>query len=237
VINSVSANAAFQPAAAPAAPTPPGGQLGKDEFLKMLVAQLRNQDPLNPMQGDQMATQLAQFSSVEQLTNLNKAIEGQNAYLLSMAEGLNSAAALSVVGKTVTAFGDGVYIDPEADEAAVVRANVGSPGGTATLKILDREGNVVGTQVLGDVRPGEGTWSVDRAAQGLEAGWYRYEIEIQDSQGKAVPVQTYLVGRIDGIQFTANGPVLRAGPFAVPYGSIVEIHALAQPTPPKENDS
>ena len=49
----------------------PGGKLGKDEFLKLLVAQLTNQDPMNPADGQQMAAQLAQFSSVEQLQSAN----------------------------------------------------------------------------------------------------------------------------------------------------------------------
>jgi flagellar hook assembly protein FlgD len=58
-------------------PTPPNSKtkrndaLGKEEFLKLLVAQMKNQDPLNPMDGQQMAAQLAQFSSVEQLINAN----------------------------------------------------------------------------------------------------------------------------------------------------------------------
>lgn len=51
--------------------TSPGGAMGKDQFLKLLVAQMKNQDPLNPMDGTQMASQLAQFSTVEQLQSAN----------------------------------------------------------------------------------------------------------------------------------------------------------------------
>jgi flagellar basal-body rod modification protein FlgD len=63
--------------AAPTAPRPPvtgakpGGEMGKEQFLQLLVAQLKNQDPMNPQDGAQMATQLAQFSSVEQLISAN----------------------------------------------------------------------------------------------------------------------------------------------------------------------
>ena len=51
--------------------------MGKDQFLKLLIAQLQNQDPMNPMQGDQMASQLAQFSSLEQLQQINTTLTGQ----------------------------------------------------------------------------------------------------------------------------------------------------------------
>ena len=48
--------------------------MGKEQFLKLLVAQMKNQDPLNPMDGTQMASQLAQFSTVEQLQNANSTL-------------------------------------------------------------------------------------------------------------------------------------------------------------------
>ena len=54
----------------------PGGALGKDEFMKMLVAQMQNQDPMEPMDNSQMTAQLAQFSSLEQMENLNGQFEG-----------------------------------------------------------------------------------------------------------------------------------------------------------------
>jgi flagellar basal-body rod modification protein FlgD len=54
---------------------PPGGELGKDAFLKILLAQMRNQDPLNPADGTAMITQLAQFSSLEQMQNLNTKLD------------------------------------------------------------------------------------------------------------------------------------------------------------------
>jgi flagellar basal-body rod modification protein FlgD len=55
-------------------PSNPKGALGKDAFLQLLVAQLKNQDPLAPQDGKEMAAQLAQFSSVEQLQNMNDAV-------------------------------------------------------------------------------------------------------------------------------------------------------------------
>lgn len=52
-----------------------GGAMGKDQFVKLLVTEMKNQDPLNPMDGKELAVQLAQFSSVEQLMNVNTKLD------------------------------------------------------------------------------------------------------------------------------------------------------------------
>ena len=56
----------------------PNGILGKDDFLKLLVAQMQNQDPMNPMDNNQTMSQMAQFSTVEGITNLNTEVSNQN---------------------------------------------------------------------------------------------------------------------------------------------------------------
>lgn len=53
-----------------------GGPMGKDQFVKLLVTEMQNQDPENPMDGKELAVQLAQFSSVEQLMNVNTKLDG-----------------------------------------------------------------------------------------------------------------------------------------------------------------
>jgi flagellar basal-body rod modification protein FlgD len=73
--------------------------LGKNDFLKMLIAQLKNQDPLNPQQGTEFAAQLAQYSSLEQLTNLNTTMQSQTQNIMN----LINAQTISLVGKEVTA--------------------------------------------------------------------------------------------------------------------------------------
>ena len=73
--------------------------MSKDDFLKMLIAQLKNQDPTSPQQGTEFATQMAQFASVEQLTNVNMALQSQNQNSLN----LISAQAINLIGKEITA--------------------------------------------------------------------------------------------------------------------------------------
>lgn len=82
----------------------PGEETNKDLFLKLLVAQMSNQDPLNPQDPTQYVTQLAQFSSLEQMQNLNEGME----YLVGLTNGVlvNSAmsTASALIGKRIEAY-------------------------------------------------------------------------------------------------------------------------------------
>ena len=94
VKNASATNSASQTSTAETA-----SSLGKDEFFKMLIAQLKNQDPLNPQDGAEFSAQLAQFSSLEQLTNLNKTLEAQGASYSA----LMNLQSVSMIGKEVEA--------------------------------------------------------------------------------------------------------------------------------------
>jgi len=87
-----------------------GGKMGKDEFLKLLVAQMRHQDPLDPMDGQQMAAQLAQFSSVEQLVTANDRLDEIRQLLL-----LQTQAVTDTTAGNATAGGAPVGAAPAAN--------------------------------------------------------------------------------------------------------------------------
>lgn len=92
------------------------GALGKDEFFKMLIAQLKNQDPLNPQDGAEFSAQLAQFTSLEQLTNLNKTLEAQGASYSA----LLNLQSVSMIGKEVEAS----IVDKETAEMKTITGTV-----------------------------------------------------------------------------------------------------------------
>ena len=82
-------------AAAGATSKPAPGTLGKDDFLKLFVAQMQHQDPMSPMDNNAMVQQMSAISSVEQLTNLSSSNE-------KMASQLAQSGALGLIGRTVT---------------------------------------------------------------------------------------------------------------------------------------
>lgn len=87
--------------------------LGKDDFLKILMTQLQNQDPLNPMQDQDFISQMATFSSLEQMTNLNSSMDS----FINDTEQNQFMQAASMIGKTVT------YTDDQNNEnTAVIKA-------------------------------------------------------------------------------------------------------------------
>jgi len=205
-----------------ATPTGPGGKMGKDEFIKLLVAQLKNQDPLDPAEGQEMAAQLAQFSSVEQLMNMNAALTAQgtaNAQLLGM---FQANAAMCAIGRSVIAVGNQLQLDGSGDPRSIT-AYVGGTGGIATLTIRDANGKAVGTQEVGLLDGGEQTIDLSDKLTGLPAGTYTYELAVTDLRGRTVDVQPYMSATIDAVQMSIGGPVLLAGGLSIPFGDVIEI--------------
>lgn len=202
----------------------PGGALGKDEFIKLLVAQMRYQDPLSPMKGEELAVQLAQFSTVEQLMNLNATMSAQQELNAAIVGALNGNSAVAAIGRDVVALGDLIVIPEEGDPADVQFAIDGS-GGTATIRILDANGKVVATQELGFMPGGHHRVQLNEEIRELEPGVYTYEVDVRGDAGTAVAVETFSTGRIDGVRYGSSGPVLTAGPLEFPIGVIYQIAA------------
>jgi flagellar basal-body rod modification protein FlgD len=198
----------------------PGGELGKDEFLQLLVTQLRYQDPLNPMQAEDFAAQLAQFSSLEQLMNANVRLDAQITHMYALAQGMNSTAALGVLGATVIAEVDEVVI-PEGDPGSAMVA-VDGEGGGGVLRFFDAAGNEVGSRELGFLSAGRHTIELGEA-DALPPGAYSYRFEVKDAAGESVPTQTLTTVRIDGIRYGPSGPILVAGSLEIPLSAIVEV--------------
>jgi len=172
--------------------------LGKDDFMKILIAQLQAQDPLAPMEGQEFASQLAQFSSLEQLTNVNTNLESSQAFDLA----LSNSAALALIGKNVDAPGN--TIDLKSGEVENLSFSLDGEAAEVGIDIFDSTGAKVSTVNLGAQKSGlsEYVWSgTDSSGALLPSGNYTFSITASNSSGNFVPVKTFAAGLATDVVF------------------------------------
>jgi len=198
-----------------------GGAMGKDQFLQLLVAQMKNQDPMNPQDGSQMAAQLAQFSSVEQLTQINETLTSQGSGQSSLAQLMAENGALSTVGKHVMVSAGAV--DTTSGAPGAISADLPAGAASAKLRVFDANGKEVAAQDLGAVSGGRRAFDVSSRVKGLPGGVYKYVVEATGTSGEVVNAPTYVSGTVTGVRYTTQGPVLTVGGAALPYMSVTEV--------------
>ena len=181
-------------------------QMDKDDFLKLLVAQLNHQDPLNPMEDTEMTGQLAEYSSLEQLTNLNTTAES----LLEQNAANQMTTAVSFIGKSVTAKGYTVTKDD--GNVSKISYNLGESVAQLTVNIYDTDGNIVRSDLLGSKQPGIAQYNWDgRDDKGnlVPDGTYSVGMLGQDINGKQVMVTTEVSGVVEGVVAENGGYYLK----------------------------
>ena len=170
--------------------------MGQDAFMAILVAQLTHQDPLNPMADTDMTSQLAQFSSLEQLTNINSGIKE----LGNSMQQSDMLAAVSFIGKEIKA--EGYKISVNEGNASTVYYGFGEPVSQIMMNIYDSEGAIIRTIELGSKKAGTYQFEWDGKNEGeqdMPDGLYGIGIIGQDADGKAVMVQTEISGKVDAV--------------------------------------
>lgn len=174
----------------------PKNKLEKDDFLKLFVTQLQNQDPLNPDDGAELAAKLAQFNSVEQLMNVNKSLES-----LAGAQSEDRSMQLAgIIGKEVTI--DGGRLRIAGGQLSDAEFTIQQPASNTSLEVRDATGTVVRTMPLGSLPAGTHNLGWD----GLKADGYRvpdgaytYEITARNGKGMEMPVSITSKVKITGV--------------------------------------
>jgi len=174
--------------------------LGQDQFLTLLVAQLQNQDPLNPADPTEFTSQLAQYSQLEQLFNLNDSMD----QLTAASNSSQRYAALSLIGQEVVveeskfALGtDPVQIGYKIDGSV----------SDASLAIKNKAGKTVATLKASDLSEGNHflTWDgKDSNGNALAAGTYSITIDAENADGKSATVSPLVRSTVTGIDLSGS---------------------------------
>lgn len=178
----------------------PKPTVDKEAFLKLLIAQLSNQDPTKPMDGTEFVTQLAQFTSVEQALAQSEKLDGLNAQLT----GLNNHNATQLVGKWVTVENNGsIFLDGGKTNGA--SATLTDKASEVTATILDANGNVVRTIPLGGGEKGAVMavpWDGKNQSGGtMPDGAYSVKVEATNADGEVVKTSTTVSGQVQEVIF------------------------------------
>ncbi len=199
-----------------------GNNLGRDDFMRLLMTQMQSQDPLEPMDNTQFTAQLAQFSSLEQLEGMTSAM---NNMAVSQASN-TSALMVSFIGKTVEVASSDIVVGAEGGTHPIGFELAGDAE-NVEVTILDDQGRVVRRLDAGafDAGRGELTWDgLDDEGNPVEAGTYTAQIDATDQNDE--PVETMMrMGRVvSGVTFAGGVPMLMLeGDTTVGLGEVAEV--------------
>jgi flagellar basal-body rod modification protein FlgD len=180
--------------------------MGRDAFLKLLVAQLKNQDPLKPQDNSAFVAELAQFSSLEQSMGVNDRLD----QMMLQNQGMANSNVVNMVGQTATVKGSLITTDGSGIGVPVAFTQDRASASTV-VQIQDANGKVVRTLDLGERPSGISriTWD-GRSDDGLvqPAGTYAVSVKSSDADGGTVVVSQETSGTITGVAFDKGYPVL-----------------------------
>ncbi len=195
----------------------------KDIFLRILVAQMQNQDPLKPQDATQQASQLAQFNMVEQQINTNGLLKE----MLAGSQGQKSdmASAASLIGHQVAAQSSKFSFDGITAQQFTIDAS--QAASSSTMEVIDSSGRVVNTLNSGSLLSGINsmTWNGTTNTGGTAApGEYSLKITASDINGQSVATTTQITGQVTAVRLTPDGVFAEIGNTPVSMANIAKIY-------------
>jgi flagellar basal-body rod modification protein FlgD len=173
-------------------------ELGQDDFLQLMMTQLKNQDPFKPLDPSQYVGQLAQFSSVAGLKEINTAIAG----LTDSLRGNRVLDGAAMIGRTVVAEGSQVYLDAPGEDRLAIAGSINVPKGTNALQLIvrDASGATIKTEALNAAAGLRGfQWDgTNDAGVAVAAGAYKVEI-LANVAGANESLQTSIAAAVSSV--------------------------------------
>lgn len=187
--------------------------MGKDDFLLLLVAQLENQDPMNPQDATEFTSQLAEFSSLEQLENANKSLEG----LAAMSSEMERMSALGLIGQDVIAQTEQFHFSGDPVQLGY---RLETPADNVKLYVLNQTGSTLATISAQETAPGEYfiNWDgLSDLSMPVESGDYSLVIRAVDKDDQLIQTNSLIKGRVEVVDMSGVIPRLEtsSGIFAM----------------------
>lgn len=203
-----------------------GDEVNKDQFLKLLTYQLKAQNPLKPYDNQEFASQLAQFSQLEQMTDIRSLLEEQVQTNLILTNTISNTALPGLLGKSAKALSDSVQLNQ--DETANIGYTLPYRASSGEIAIKDESGNTVRNITLEELDLLSGdhklVWDgTDNDGNQLAAGDYTFEVSAYDSQGGTVSATTFTYGTLSAVKFTSDGTKLVMNGVEIPLENVLDI--------------
>lgn len=200
------------------------GYMGKDDFLRLLVTKLANQNPMEPMKDEDFIAQMAQFTQLEQMTNMNRLLEESLTQNSLLSQSIVNTMATELIGRTVSVETNDIVLGTSG--AADIRFDLAAAAANVTIEIVDEDGSLVRALRPGAHPTGETTISWDgNMASGERAtpGRYRIRINAENADGGPVPVRSYFSGQVDGIRYINGAALLSVGDALIPMANVIAV--------------
>ena len=194
--------------------------MGKDEFLRLLTVQLEHQNPLDPMKGQEFSSQLAQFSQVEQLENINSGISSSNELDLQLTRSITNSLSTTMVGKEAKVNGNQVMVDQ--DDIPSVSFNLKDYADNVEIKLQNSQGKTVRTINKKGLEAGEHSIDIDKSGLDLENEKYTFSVNATNGENsvKAAPM---MIGLVKSVRFNEQGSFVVLGNTEAPFSSVLEV--------------
>ncbi|HMA62882.1 MAG TPA: flagellar hook capping FlgD N-terminal domain-containing protein [bacterium] len=194
--------------------------MGKQDFLKLLTVQLQHQNPLSPMKGQEFSSQLAQFSQVEQLENINSGLKSSNEIDLQLTRSITNSLSTTMVGKEAKVSGNKVLANQ--DGTGEVSFKLQEYADNVKIHINDEQGDRVKTITKKALPGGEHTFSLEES--GLDFSSQTYSFEVKATNGEqTVPANPMMIGMVNKVRFNQNGSFIILDGAEASFSSVLEI--------------
>lgn len=204
-----------------------------ETFLSLLTAQLKNQDPLSPLDSNEFTAQLTQMAGVEQQLLTNDLLTS----LLAQNSGASLADASNYMGRSATAAWSSVKVE---GGEATWSYELAKDATSATVQVLDASGKVVFTGDVDDRSAGvhDFTWDGRTTAggQAADGGVYTLKITAKGANGAAIDSQVLVRGRVSGVELYDGEPYLTVGSSILPLSAVIALEESSAAVAVEDDD-